>query len=436
MDDQAIRKIDSILHTLVRCKNKMLQRGAWDDFVYWLDKPQNIAYSRHKIKRGTIENAISDYKRLKRYLDTDQVLDPDDKDKLAKLDRIEEKAKAFVEAVEAYISTPNDEDPFHGKAWFVYFFYVGKRDKEPQLGRGVLQGYDSKFVELENLPGSNHRDYAGTYSMIHNQVCFLDLETPSKDRKLHIKVYYSLPEKDEILLGSYITFENNEIVSGTILFERVTTEIEKPHPAVLSYKNNPKLFNAVHPSIKKFLLLKRYNHHKIPNTIHTYSDLQNFLVIHDENWKRRFIEEAMPRIFIASPGLSINKESFGKNKKAIDYLIEKLHNDFASENLNISVHNNQDNVQDLASPKTLVGLQKTKFFVLIYTKTTVGSYSLVQLGWALAHCKVVMIFYEEGSISEHVTTVPDRVIKNSFTDLNRDIDQIYGQMKMHILRNS
>ena len=90
---------------------------------------------------------------------------------------------------------------------------------------------------------------------------------------------------------------------------------------------------------------------------------------------------------------------------------------------------------DLNLTDALQDLRKTRFFVLIYTKTDIGSYSLVQLGWALAHCKVVLVFYEEGSISEHVKSIPERAFMQSFQDLEVGIDNIFNTIELQIRRN-
>ena len=206
-----------------------------------------------------------------------------------------------------------------------------------------------------------------------------------------------------------------------------------PNPGLLSFRTNPDTFYNVSSIIRRYLLSKRHNYYKAPRDIHTLEELSKFLNGHEENWESRFIEEYIPKLFISSPGLSIGKEAFSKNKEVIDKILGRI-NTSLNDLVKINIYNNQTPIKDL-NPRTLFLIKKTRFFVLIHTKTDKGSYSLVQLGWALAHCKSVMIIYEKGSISDHIFTLSSQVQRKVFSNLAKEWPDISSFIEDNVMKN-
>lgn len=339
-EKQTLERVEGLLISLEDSKTKMSGKGNWSNFHAWLDKPENNMHSENSIRHSTIEKLLLDFRQIKISL-TGEGAGPDreQRRKLDNLETYEDKAQAFKNAVEAYLNQPAQMDPFAGRVWYVYFYYLDEKD-QPGLGRAVLSGKAPNLVKIINLPYLSHLNYSGTYSLINNHACFFDLEARRPDRKLHIKVHYSVPERDEVLLGSYITYEDNDIVRGSIVMEPVTED--NPTAMVLSYNQNREAFAGVKSQIKRYLLFKKYNYHKTPTRVHTVEDLGRYLDRHWENWKSHFIEEDTPTLFIASPGLSVKSSAlFKKNEAAISQLVQRLQKKFGEE-INIKIHNNQN----------------------------------------------------------------------------------------------
>ena len=97
-------------------------------------------------------------------------------------------------------------------------------------------------------------------------------------------------------------------------------------------------------------------------------------------------------------------------------------------------------------PVTIQRLQTTRFFILIYTRSEKASFSLVELGWALAHAKVIMIFYEKHSVSERIETLDaindsladknnKRMHVKEITDVKTSFDEICNEIEKNIKNN-
>ena len=442
MDPLIIKKIDDLLSSIEKGKRKLLRKSSWPDFTSWLNEPENSNHREKKIKKSTIDAVQFAYKKLSNTLKQNR--EPDYEQKSKWLNRLAvnlDKAVNFNIAVESFLSdAPLVYDPFHyRKFWYLYFFYLPDRKKDPSLGRVILETHSHRNVKLTNLQDPIHSDYEGQYSIVYNEVCFFDLETTKKDRKLHIKVYYSNPLEDEILLGSYITYESHMVTGGALALMPIKNKKDIV-PLALSFKENREDFFNVPRPIRRFLCFKKHNFYKIPTKIFNLNDLEKFFEFHEESWTSRFIDPGPPKLFISSPGLSISNSRFKQNKEAIDRIIDNLNENFSDASgptIDIQIHNNRDFglAHERVFPRTLNDLKQTRFFVLIYTKTNIGSYSLVQLGWALAHCKCVMLFYEDGSISDHILTIPDGVLVQPFTDIEQEANTIYKNIELQILRN-
>ena len=423
----------NLIDKLSITKDKLLEDRTWLEFRSWINREENKKYQKTGIKRTTIETAITEFKRLNNRIEKGSKLDPESLSWRKKIETYKNKAVIFKQAVDEFLSEVPTNDPFFLKVWVLYFFHIPKYEIEPRLGKAVLRGLSPGYAKLENIESSIASYYSGNYRKIDNRIYVLDLNSPKGNQNLHIKVHYSAPKRDELLIGSYLTSENNNITRGTIILAKPENNSDQI-PEDLSFFDSNGRFQSVHPLIRRFLLLKKHNYFKLPSSIHTYKELERFLKSHRETWGNRYLEEPEPRLFLSTPGLSISEETFYQNKVFIDKLVENLKTSIG-DLVDIRIHNNRMSDKEIASPQTLVNLKNTRFFVLIYTKTEIGSYSLVQLGWALAHCKVVMLFHEEGSISEHILTIPKNVVTSSFKSLEESTSKIQKLIEIEVSRS-
>jgi len=405
-------RIKELIHQIHQ--HQIRVKDVLADFTKWVKKSQDTGkYRGNQIKPlGLSRNSIYSWRvkltALKSKINSGAIQENEIEEEL---ETIENFVQVFSKAVQGYFTEYAETiDPFEGKTWYIYFFHIDEdAGGEPTLGRVVLKTFSKNHVELTNFGHGTHVHYEkGQYSLIYNYACFLELETRHGDRKLHIKVRY-ISSDYEIFIGSYITYENEHVVRGTLIMEPAQGESIKP--LVLSSFKNKEIFYAVDPAIRQFLSLRKYNYQKITNRIFNLEGLREFLYEkRGEDWPTRFFEENKPILFIAYPGLSIDPESYGTNVHAIERIVQQLNHRFKGK-LDIRYGNNRQQEREISFSEEVESLKRTRLFALIYTKAELGSYSLVQLGLAMAYCKVVMMFYELGSISGHLETLHRKVHK-------------------------
>ncbi|HMG16971.1 MAG TPA: hypothetical protein VK590_16050 [Saprospiraceae bacterium] len=371
-------------------------------FHEWIDKqPNPIIY------RGLRDSSIT---KLHEWLYNTRALEPKaiNRQKISEINDKIKDAKRFKEAAKLYLkSTENFEnESFVGTTWYAYFFY--SLGKEPQLGRGVLTTSENLVANFENVPDSISKDYVGTYKHIHDDVIFFDLETGTKDRSLHIKVYCTDKKKDTILLGSYITYEDHHITSGSILLES-TKDIDPLliKPIIMSYKKNSDEFLKTNKDIIKYLSLRKFSFSERKRKI-TNNELlhEHVLVLNEEDWSQRFIDDTLPLMYLAAPSSTTKEKTIKDQNNVLINFVEELQSKYENK---ILVKHFLDSVESgiastiNESPSISIELLKrTRLFILIYSKTSKGSFSLVQLGLGITYCKSCLVFYEEGSLSFNV----------------------------------
>ena len=115
-----------------------------------------------------------------------------------------------------------------------------------------------------------------------------------------------------------------------------------------------------------------------------------------------------------------------KEQNAFQRLILKLKKNLAGRvDIFEEEQNTMDNFQKI-SFESFRTLQKTTFFVLILGDFNKASFSLVQFGWALAHCKHLMIVYKKENVSNRFEAVEKmRVEKKAYKNINKEFDDIF-----------
>lgn len=333
--------------------------------------------------------------------------------------------------------------------WYLYFLHFvddGHDRKKPKIARTNLRvfhdGNNERInrgkVTLENLKeDSNSRNYEGEWEQLADcKVYIFNLWQPSEDEKerhLHFKVKFPNGRK-RILFGSYSTYDTDDLYSGSLVFERidekgVLTDNIKP-PLAISYDENPKDFEEIDESVIEYLSLARDNHLFTDGPLGSFNELKKW--VETENpfslCERRFFDYSKPRLFIACPQTSL-KETDDRHKNLIEKLEKDLREKYES-NLDITVKNQKGVSGELSSFENLKYLQRTKYFILILDEVKKATFSLVQLGWAMAYCKHILVFYKDNTVSSRFIADKDAIFKKRSYN---DTEEGYNEMMIKIL---
>lgn len=364
-------------HDLI--KNELAQYGGYPAFQIWLTSLQI-----KKFKRSTMYGICQYF--------NDLTFDHINESEIKIFNEHANKITEFEKHVHQFCNASLKKlqaERFH-KYWNVYFFW--KIRSMPKIGKAVIIIDDQERATLENVPDEQSESYSGKYWIEDKIICF-DFKSNISDKTLYIKCHF-VSRYDEIMLGAYITTDNNRIVHGSLVFNAVNSE-EKP--AVLSYKNSS--FNNIPIEIRKYLSIKWRNYFKVPNPVSNLQLLNETISYYNESWEHRFIETEKPTIYFAMPTLALSTVRYNKFRENLMVLVNSLCKKYqGSFNFNqISTRKEQEDL--LSSRPDLNLLSTSRLFILIVMKHEGGSFAMVQLGWALAHCKHIVVFYEEGSIT-------------------------------------
>lgn len=340
----------------------------------------------------------------------------------------------FVDAAKYHLSAIGN-DPFVGKTWYVYFLYIPEHE-EPKIGRTVLQIPKKEEVDFKNIKDGLSPDYIGSYKYLHNKVLFFDLDNINRDRKLHMKVACKNVDA-EVLIGAYITFEFDHIVTGTVVFQAINSsnEVAAARPMIFPYANKEKSSPVPWP-IQKFLSIRNLNYYKAPKDKTTIEALNGLVESYSlsENMKSRFLELDHPIAYIATPEDSLPAAELSLKDEVITGVIKDLEKlfpkvDFVySPNEPLAIDSNKSITQVY-----LELLKQTRFFILINTELDIASFSFVQFGWALAHCKNIIVIYKQGSISSRILSLDKLgVLFYPFTDIQKDARKIKAYIEESI----
>lgn len=367
-----------------------------EGFGEYLD--ENASKSEaYGIKKSTLDNMEDHFSETLDWCNTEgKFIKSIDAKTVKKNSKINKKAENFCKWAKLYLKAQSGYFET-GQRYYLYFMYfVG--NKEPQLGRAIIEIEDNFFAKCDNL--ASGRTYRGKFGRHTGHYVFELKAVGPESSSLHIKVGYFKPEDDKILVGAYITFEEGHVVTGSLVLEHC--DDEKAKPMALSWFNHSEAFSKVDKSIKRYLSVRKLSYHKAPNNKTTTDLLDEFIFDYTEDWTNRFFELDKPVTFIA---FQINSVSSELAKNDIHDMVEKvvaLKREY-SDSIEFEFFDSR-----LASPdnkgfylqRSLKILTRTRLFVIILTETNQHSLSLVQLGWAIAHCKKVIVLYKEGSVSE------------------------------------
>ncbi len=123
----------------------------------------------------------------------------------------------------------------------------------------------------------------------------------------------------------------------------------------------------------------------------------------------------------------------GLYKEKINHQIKKLTEEFPHIECDLIVSQDDKANYEHSLPK-INEIQKTSLFVLIYPKIERASFSLIQLGWALAHARSIIVFYEEGTLTENTLRLQSIGVSFiQFKNINDEmLDYFYNTIKWKI----
>jgi hypothetical protein len=331
------------------------------------------------------------------------------------------KAKKYVKYIKLYLKDREyrfeeikEETQLHyetsseltGKVFQAYFLNIKNGiTKNAELGRAIFKTTKGLFAEFIFSDNYTETTYYGVYEFLKgSQTIVFDLSTIDDTRHVHLKLRYTSPQ-DEIMLGLCLIYDQRNISSIRILLKQIKDSEEPEKPALLSYKEKEDQFKNIDSTILAFLSIKKNNFQTIPSddgrTINSLRILQTHVNKYSpfDNKENSFLDFPKPILFVATPKSS-NNEHF----KSVTEIITKLKSKYKNH-LNIQ---NREPDKKLPPIDSLKIIRKTRIFVFIFTeKVEKASYSLVQLGWALAHCKQIILIYNRDVISNRFYKIKD-----------------------------
>ena len=376
----------SILQKKIHEARKKIQAvGSYVDFHAFVKK--------HKGRRSGLSN--SNITNLLNKIQSDAEKNKD-------LDNHKRKVEEFSKLVDRYaLSVKSNETNFHGTVWELYFFY-GLYKEDTGIGRAALEIDTEGIVHIHNIGNSVSTDYEGSFNLIDDNVLFLDLQGRPNGRKIHMKVM-TRSSPHELALGSYTSYEKQQIFSGTIIFRKYEGNVQDIERGVFAYSKNYDKFSKIPIDVRRFLSLKKENLIKVPNYVNNLKDLKRFHEDYRSNKRRLFFNVDKPIVFISAPMHSIDKDKYAKNNSIINRIIKELKEDFKSEDIGIDIqYPGEEQIEGRRNTRlaknriidNFENLKRVKFFVLIFDSSN-PSISLVELGMALVYCKHVMVFYTD-----------------------------------------
>ncbi len=304
--------------------------------------------------------------------------------------------------------TTSYEQKFWGTKWYAYLF--DNQFKIPvKLGRVTIEINDQGSVTLKNMVNEkSEKKYEGHFRLLEQRYAIFELRgTINKEKPLYIETIMGMTPP-EVSLGSYIITERDTIVSGTMILHLIKNEntFSESDLKPLSFrdKETQKEFMLVSEYIKSFLSKKQNNYNKIPTGVYSIENLKTHISQYKRNKKNLFFDEEKSIVFIASPAHSISQVDFEKNKKDISDLKIKLKKEIG-EFVKFKFPSGQK--KPLARKSRFLNnlnlISKTHLFVLIYLDSNTSSplnasAALLELGWAMAFSKAILIFYDNENI--------------------------------------
>lgn len=321
-------------------------------------------------------------------------------------------AHEFLDCDKPFYEESSEEakNTFAGTNWHAYFLYYRKHglNKEPVLGQAVVQMKAGNKVCFINTGVKGAVNYEGDYfaeNAMFNGVVTFSLNSGEHGRNLHIKLFCKDPNIQKVALGEYLTYENNRIQGGNIVFKRLSDKItaEKSPKGIYSIFPESKNFSKRVPiQIRDFLRLRSNNYFLLPDD--QYTDVKSLETkegyeLLSYNKDALFLEKERPQAFISFPISGSSKD----NLNFFDEIIETLRTRFQAIDFDSYNRDRESIENDVPRSFPNVNTLKTKrFFIFFSDGVEKISYSYFQLAWGFIFSKRIILIGKEKDFSKAI----------------------------------
>ncbi len=325
-----------------------------------------------------------------------------------------------LEKIRASSKQKEDESPYPMQ-YNVYYYHHVSQTHAPTIGRTVLTLISEKDCSYKNVPQGGRPNYKGTYK-VTSDCAYFELSNNRRHTKLFITALLERPKViNNISMASYLTFEDNHPVSGTMIIVKKNRNI-LPAKVLKTGEEIPDI--EVAKAIRNYLSIRRLSYHPIPR-ISTSDDLQTYFEEgrFAKNPKTRIAQiHPHPKVFIAvTSSLRDNRKLRGVVQDVLQFLKDKYTISEKHENLYIFGLDQQDRYKNIEQNLNLI--KKCSLFISFVGKSDVLSFTGLEMGVAWSYCNSVIIFQEEKAISDRIKQVGQLEVKtfSEFSDqhLNR-----------------
>ncbi len=410
--------------------------GGVKDFYTWRETKGII--DPRGLKASTISNLRTDLYSLK---DKDAPLDKKNK---KKADRLIDEYKKYrvwlAKSIPVEKEQGSFENNFKNCSWF--FYYFRQANSGAHLARAILSLEDGKKVTLKSVSDNDETEYEGQFSLWHNRFGVFELQGKTTKKKLSLQAFLGTKQK-ELALGFYVTSDFETLISGTFVLQQINDkEVENLEPILLSHTTNKEEFNNVLLPIRRFLSLKSRNHFRLPRSIYDKHLLKESIDKYEPNRSAFFFSENRPVVFISSPYEFTSLRE--KEKQHIIELKNRLEKAFPY--LDIEYTEEKEKLDKNSTPEFIHNLERIKratYFIFISPVSEKPTASIVEMSWALAFSKHVLLCYKRGTIPEILPKLKSskssnhaQILTIQFDDFEKDFEEICDRITLEIMNDT
>lgn len=150
-------------------------------------------------------------------------------------------------------------------------------------------------------------------------------------------------------------------------------------------------------NVRRYLSVRSRNFLSVPNSIHTLKSLGEHIDIVSSpgRYSRFFQVDRKPKVFVSS-----NTWFRKQHTEFLNDAYAFIHREVGEKN--VQEVREEGKQSGFNSDRALKYISESDLFVLFYSKVDRASFSLIELGWALAHTKKCLIICEKDALDYRV----------------------------------
>ena len=318
--------------------------------------------------------------------------------------------KGFIRAANAYLNNSGSSTlADHIKQWNVYF-HSKSPHKSPAIGHAILEvNENSQNATIYNTNSDGRENFSGRVEVSDNNIKNFILKSDADGEYLFIKKYRAKHTlSDKVALGCYTTYENNNLVVGVLVFSTIDPD-DSPDDQVklgrvlvnncacVDKQNCTCPWYSLDQNIRRYLSVRSRNFLPIPSSLHTIKSLSDHLDIVSSpgRYSRFFQVGRKPRVFVSS-NTAFRNGNAAFLEEALRFMKVNIGDDYVFE------IREEGKREGFNSSRALKQIAESDLFVLFYSKVDRASFSLIELGWALAHTKKCLVVCERNAMDFRV----------------------------------